>query len=100
VELRDETVPADVSGVLYNVVYTGSNRLAPRPGDGGTVKIEVDLREVSKLYPTLSSRNPELMKVIGQNLIDGVRVREDGEVEVDRSKITPELLRVVENSVG
>jgi hypothetical protein len=40
------------------------------------------------------------MKVIGQNLIDGVRVREDGEVEVDRSKITPELLRVVENSVG
>jgi len=30
-----------------------------------TVKIEVDLKNLAKLYPTLNIKNPDLMKIIG-----------------------------------
>ena len=40
------------------------------------------------------------MKIIGQNLIDGIRVKENGDVEVDQSKITPEFVKIIENHVN
>lgn len=58
------------------------------------------MKNLTKLYPTLSIKNPDLMKIVGQNLIDGIKVKDNGDIEVDQSKITPEFVKIIENHVN
>jgi hypothetical protein len=37
-----------------------------------TIKINVDLNELKKLYPTIDHKSQGLMKLIGEQLIEGI----------------------------
>lgn len=39
------------------------------------------------------------MKVIGEQLIDGIKLNEFGKIEIDQSKINPKCIEVAENNV-
>ncbi|KRX06964.1 hypothetical protein PPERSA_07127 [Pseudocohnilembus persalinus] len=109
--LVDYVHQKDESGreMVYNVVYTGKRpkdimekkkQLLLQKGNGQTVKIDVDLGELKKLYPTLNLKSQELMKFIGEQLIEGIKVDKSGKIILDSNKINPHCINVTENLKG
>jgi len=39
------------------------------------------------------------MKIIGENLIEGIKIGPTGQLHVDSTKINPNIIRVSENSI-
>ncbi|KAL4511973.1 hypothetical protein ABPG72_012818 [Tetrahymena utriculariae] len=64
------------------------------------VKINVDLNELKKLYPTIDSKSQGLMKVIGEQLIEGIKLEQTGKVLIDQSKLNPKCIEVEEYNVN
>jgi hypothetical protein len=82
---------------IYNVVYSGG-ATAPQkstPTSGklnqknspkkatNLIKIDVNLADFKKMYPMLDPHHEGMMKVIGEHLIDGIRIDAKGELRVD-----------------
>lgn len=65
-----------------------------------TVRINVDLNELKKLYPGMDANSQGLMKVIGEQLIDGIKLNREGNVEIDAGKLNPKCIEVTENTVN
>lgn len=89
--------------VLYNVVYTGGRTVQDRKNmdqqdKSNTVTLEVNMKNIRKLYPTLNVRSADTMKIISQSLIQGVKVN-DGKVQLDQAKIAPSFINIVENQL-
>lgn len=84
----------DAPECIYNVVYTGRSTLKAADAQDNTVQIEVNLDAVRKLYPTLNTFEGDVMKIIGQQLIEGIRVDRTGRLLIDNKKINPEFLVV------
>ena len=79
------------------MVYSGGSTLrATRKDDlsNNTVWVEVNLSNVKKLYPTLNTSDGDVMKVIGRQLIDGIKISKDGQLLVDHKKINPSFITV------
>ncbi|EAR94689.2 IQ calmodulin-binding motif protein (macronuclear) [Tetrahymena thermophila SB210] len=68
--------------------------------DENIVKINVDLNELKKLYPTIDSKSHGLMKVIGEQLIEGIKLEQNGKVLIDQSKLNPKCIEVEEYNVN
>lgn len=63
------------------------------------MKIEVNLSNVKKLYPSLNNRKTDIMKIIGENLADGIKVDHGGRLLVNSKKISSQFLSVLENNL-
>lgn len=104
---------------IYNVVYTGKRPMEPSrdanrsliesrqvaevqdeaPEEKNTIKIHVDLAEVKKLYPTIDLQQEGLMKSIGIQLIDGIKLDSRGEIVINKSKINPQCIKIQQKKV-
>eukprot|EP00825_Cyclidium_porcatum_P033283 TRINITY_DN3533_c0_g1_i1.p1 TRINITY_DN3533_c0_g1~~TRINITY_DN3533_c0_g1_i1.p1 ORF type:complete len:914 (+),score=178.51 TRINITY_DN3533_c0_g1_i1:151-2892(+) len=104
---------------IYNVVYTGKHPMlylkTPRNNQGqisnlkdlqeesaqekNTIKINVDLQEIKKLYPTIDTTQEGLMKQIGLQLIEGIKLDSKGYIIVDNNKINPNCIKVREKII-
>jgi hypothetical protein len=91
----------DIPETIYNVIYTGKNTIKAKSADiqENTVQIEVNLDNVRKLYPTLDTFDGDVMKAIGQQLIEGIRINRQGELLVDQRKINPTFITVRNNTL-
>lgn len=66
---------------IYNVIYTKGEKLSLVNLDRreeNTVEVVVNLQRIRKLYPTLNTFDGDVMKLIGMQLIQGIRVDENG----------------------
>lgn len=85
---------------IYNVVYTGKSTLQAKRQDeiqDNTVQLEVNLANLRKLYPSLNTFDENVMKLIGQQLIDGIQIDGQGKLLVDYNKINPSCIQITEN---
>ena len=65
-----------------------------------TIKIDVNLNELQKLYPNVDHKNENFMKILGEQLIDGIKLDDAGNVMVDQSKLNPLCLEIVEKNLN
>ena len=60
----------------------------------------MDLNELKKLYPTIDAKQNGLMKVIGEQFIDGIRLDSRGKIMFNENKINPHCISVKEENVN
>ena len=93
---------SDEQDKIFNVVYNGKRPTRPLRSkkqleeglEKNTVKIDVNLNELKKLYPTVDGKQESLMKIIGKEMIQSIKINERGEVDLDQNKINPQCLTI------
>lgn len=58
------------------------------------IQIDVPLKNMRKLYPSLQLNNQELMKKISNDLVKGMKLSQQGRINLDVTKIQQNCLRV------
>ncbi|CAD8194128.1 unnamed protein product [Paramecium pentaurelia] len=88
------------SDAVVNIVYTNSkdaiNKKQEEDVQENITKLQIDLQEVKKLYPSFNFNNPNTMKILSSNLIKGVKVDQNsGNLLIDKSRIQSSFINPI-----
>ncbi|CAD8113699.1 unnamed protein product [Paramecium sonneborni] len=85
---------------LVNIVYTNSKEKINKNQDEeiqeNITKLQIDLQEVKKLYPSFNFKDPNTIKILSSNLIKGVKVdQKSGNLLIDKSRIQSSFINPI-----
>jgi hypothetical protein len=81
-----------VYDVFYNQFEDESKAGKGKEVKKNRIQIDVNYDQLKKYIPNLNAQSAKDLSKITRQLLEGVRVDEDGKITVDSSKINPNIL--------